>query len=114
MTSSTALRLARFFGTSSAFWINLQLRWDLFHAERLEADQVQRIQPHHLSEQCKCRGLKGPWSQTVRLRFFLCGLYSFPLSVPARHVQWSPGGVPDERIDLDIPHAALGGIEWRP
>ncbi len=40
--------------------------------------------------------------------------YQRVLSVPARHVQWSPGGVPDERIDLDIPHAALGGIEWRP
>lgn len=35
-------------------------------------------------------------------------------TVPARHVQWSPGDVPDERIDLDIPHDALGGIEWRP
>jgi len=48
VTPSTALRLARFFGTSSAFWMNLQLRWDLFHAERLEADQVLNIQPHHL------------------------------------------------------------------
>ena len=35
-------------------------------------------------------------------------------TVPARHVQWSPGDVPDERIDLDIPYAALGGIQWRP
>ncbi len=35
-------------------------------------------------------------------------------AVPARHVQWSPGGVPDERIDQDIPYAALGGIQWRP
>ena len=35
-------------------------------------------------------------------------------AVPARQVQWSPGGVPDERIDQDIPYAALGGIEWRP
>ncbi len=35
-------------------------------------------------------------------------------AVPARHVQWLPGGVPDERIDQDIPFAALGGIQWRP
>lgn len=35
-------------------------------------------------------------------------------TVPARQVQWSPGDVPDERIDQDIPHAALGRIEWRP
>ncbi len=47
VTPSTALRLARFFRTSSAFWMNLQLRWDLFHAERLEADEVQTIRPHH-------------------------------------------------------------------
>jgi len=31
-TSSTALRLAQYFGTSAAFWLNLQLRWDLHHA----------------------------------------------------------------------------------
>lgn len=35
-------------------------------------------------------------------------------AVPARHVQWAPGDVPDERIDQDIPYAALGGVEWRP
>lgn len=35
-------------------------------------------------------------------------------AVPARLLQWSPGDVPDERIDQDIPTAALGGIEWRP
>lgn len=35
-------------------------------------------------------------------------------AVPARLLQWSPGDVPDERIDQDIPTAALGGLEWRP
>ena len=34
--------------------------------------------------------------------------------IPGRLLQWSPGDVPDERIDLDIPTAALGGLEWRP
>jgi antitoxin HigA-1 len=29
ITPSTALRLAKFFGTSAGFWMNLQLRWDL-------------------------------------------------------------------------------------
>ena len=29
ITPSTALRLARFFGASADFWMNLQLRWDL-------------------------------------------------------------------------------------
>ena len=34
--------------------------------------------------------------------------------IPGRLLQWSPGDVPDERIDLDIPTGALGGLEWRP
>lgn len=43
VTPSTALRLARFFGMSPDFWMNLQLRWDLFHAQRAEAAELQRI-----------------------------------------------------------------------
>ena len=35
-------------------------------------------------------------------------------AVPARLLRWSPGDVPDERIDQDIPTAALGGLQWRP
>ncbi len=34
-------------------------------------------------------------------------------AVPGRLVQWWPGDVPDERIDQDIPTAALEGLEWR-
>ena len=30
ITPSTALRLAKFFGTMPDFWMNLQLRWDLY------------------------------------------------------------------------------------
>ena len=48
VTPSTALRLARFFGTSPEFWINLQLRWDLYYARRAEAEQIKSIQPHEL------------------------------------------------------------------
>ncbi len=29
MTADTALRLARYFGTSEQFWLNLQARYDL-------------------------------------------------------------------------------------
>lgn len=43
VTPSTALRLARFFGTSAAFWLNLQLRWDLYHAGIAEAAELKRI-----------------------------------------------------------------------
>ena len=35
-------------------------------------------------------------------------------AVPKRHDQWSPGDVPGERIDQDIPFQALGGLRWRP
>ena len=45
VTPSTALRLSRFFGTSPGFWMNLQLRWDLYHALRAEAEQIEHIQP---------------------------------------------------------------------
>jgi len=34
VTPETALRLARFFGTSADFWMNLQIRYDLTIAEQ--------------------------------------------------------------------------------
>jgi len=43
VTPSTALRLSRFFGTTPELWLNIQLRWDLFHAPRAEADELKRI-----------------------------------------------------------------------
>ena len=45
ITPATALRLARFFGNTSGFWMNLQLRWDLYHAQSSEADTLLKIQP---------------------------------------------------------------------
>lgn len=43
ITPATALRLAKFFGMSAGFWMSLQLRWDLFHAERAESDSLKKI-----------------------------------------------------------------------
>lgn len=43
ITPSTALRLARYFGTTPGFWMNLQQRWDLFHATREEAEVLGKI-----------------------------------------------------------------------
>jgi len=43
ITPSTALRLAQFFGTSEGFWMNLQLRWDLYHARQTEAEALSTI-----------------------------------------------------------------------
>jgi addiction module HigA family antidote len=46
VTPATALRLARFFGMSAGFWMNLQLRWDLYHAQQPEAEVLAVIQPY--------------------------------------------------------------------
>jgi antitoxin HigA-1 len=46
VTPSTALRLAKFFGTSPSFWLNLQLRWDLYHARQEEESVLADIQPY--------------------------------------------------------------------
>lgn len=43
VTPSTALRLARFFGTTPDFWLNLQQRWDLYHAQQAEAQELKKI-----------------------------------------------------------------------
>jgi antitoxin HigA-1 len=43
VTPSTALRLAKYFGTSPDFWMHLQLRWDLYHTQQAEAQELKRI-----------------------------------------------------------------------
>jgi len=43
MTPSTALRLAKFFGMSPDFWLNLQQRWDLYQTQRREAEELEEI-----------------------------------------------------------------------
>ncbi len=45
ITPSTALRLAKFFGNTEGFWMNLQLRWDLYQARESEAREIAKIQP---------------------------------------------------------------------
>ncbi len=45
MTPSTALRLAKYFGNSPNFWMNLQLRWDLYFSQRDEAKVLDMIEP---------------------------------------------------------------------
>jgi addiction module HigA family antidote len=48
MTPGLALRLAKYFGVSANFWMSLQLRWDLYHAQQSEVKDLERIQPHTL------------------------------------------------------------------
>ena len=45
VTPSTALRLSKYFGVSPDFWLNLQLRWDLYFAQQVEADDLALISP---------------------------------------------------------------------
>ncbi len=45
VTADTALRLARFFGTSEKFWMGLQADYDLEEAARMAKDlgEIQRV-----------------------------------------------------------------------
>jgi addiction module HigA family antidote len=45
ITADTALRLARYFGTSDRFWLNLQTRYDLEGDKDHLGDKLQAIRP---------------------------------------------------------------------
>jgi len=46
ITPSIALRLAKYFGMSADFWMNLQLRWDLYQTQKAESEDLEAIRPH--------------------------------------------------------------------
>lgn len=46
ITPSTALRLAKFFRMSPDFWLNLQIRCDLYRAQKSETQDLKRIKAH--------------------------------------------------------------------
>lgn len=43
MTPSTAIRLSKFFGNSSEFWLNLQQNWELYHVLKEEEEELKSI-----------------------------------------------------------------------
>jgi addiction module HigA family antidote len=43
ITPSTALRLSKFFDVSPDFWLNMQLRWDLYRAKNAELQDLKTI-----------------------------------------------------------------------
>ncbi|HMH43107.1 MAG TPA: HigA family addiction module antitoxin [Pyrinomonadaceae bacterium] len=43
---SIALRLAKYFDMSPDFWMNLQLRWDLYQTQQAESEDLNAIRPH--------------------------------------------------------------------
>ena len=50
ITPSTALRLAKVFGVSADFWMNIQLRWDLYFAKQSESDALDNIKTLSVSK----------------------------------------------------------------
>lgn len=50
ITPSTALRLAKYFRVSEDFWMNLQIRWDLYRAKQSEETELKSIEPYSSSE----------------------------------------------------------------
>lgn len=57
VTPDTALRLERLFGASAQSWLNAQLAWDLFHAQRSEAarkiERIRRFVPKRKARQAR-------------------------------------------------------------
>ena len=47
ISADMALRLAKFFGTSSEFWMNLQSAYELAKARSALRDKVAKIRPHN-------------------------------------------------------------------
>ena len=45
ITPDTALRLARYFGTTPEFWMNLQTAYDITREETVRRDQIEAITP---------------------------------------------------------------------
>jgi len=43
ITPSTAVRLSKFFGNSSEFWLNLQQAWELYHVMKDEEEVLKTI-----------------------------------------------------------------------
>nr|VFK19629.1 MAG: addiction module antidote protein, HigA family [Candidatus Kentron sp. LPFa]VFK34346.1 MAG: addiction module antidote protein, HigA family [Candidatus Kentron sp. LPFa] len=60
VTPSTALRLARFFGMSVDFWLNLQVRWDLHKAQSAERAELETIKDYHYLDNYAARNHIAP------------------------------------------------------
>ncbi|MDF5739890.1 HigA family addiction module antitoxin [Nostoc sp.] len=43
ITPSTAIRLSKFFGNSSKFWLNLQQNWELYYVLKEEEEELKSI-----------------------------------------------------------------------
>jgi addiction module HigA family antidote len=50
ITADTAVRLARFFGMSEEFWMNLQLQYEVRAARQRLRSTIRKIQPHRAKQ----------------------------------------------------------------
>lgn len=50
VTPSTALRFSKFFGVSPDFWLNLQMRSELYKTQNIEQKDIESIQDYHQFE----------------------------------------------------------------
>ena len=50
ITPSTALRLSKFFGVSPDFWLNLQMRAELYKTQNTEQKDIESIKDYHQFE----------------------------------------------------------------
>lgn len=62
VTADTALRLARYFGTSEKFWTGLQADYDLEEARRELADKLARISPADTSSKLSVAEAKSKYT----------------------------------------------------
>ena len=45
VTAGLPYRLSQYIGATPEFWLNLQMVWDLYHAQRSEAADLEKIRP---------------------------------------------------------------------
>ena len=78
VTPSTALRLAKFFGMSADFWINLQLRWDLYHTQQAIHAYCRHHPPENQHVSCEVGKRSRLEQRTVRLWALSAGTDTHP------------------------------------
>ncbi len=49
ITADTAIRLSRFFGTTSGFWLNMQSRYDLEMLMEEKGEEFRKIRQHDMA-----------------------------------------------------------------
>ena len=49
ISADTAMRLARYFGTTPEFWMNLQTAYDITREETVRRDQIEAITPRNVA-----------------------------------------------------------------